>query len=75
MFEPTVPNSQLLMVTAVFKLIDGEDVPAIEAKIKLYQEEHADQIIANNARKVNFSCIDDPIQTFFSLGYDTYIRQ
>ena len=51
------PISQYLMFNAVFKLIEGVDVQAIEAKIKLYQEEHADQIIANNARKVIVLCI------------------
>lgn len=35
----------------IFNLIDGVDVQAIEEKVKLYQEENADQIIASNARK------------------------
>lgn len=33
-------------------MIDGVNVQAIEEKIKLYQEQNADQIIASNARKV-----------------------
>ncbi|PQQ03355.1 uncharacterized protein Pyn_01427 [Prunus yedoensis var. nudiflora] len=34
-----------------FNLIDGIDVPAIEAKIAKYQEENAEQIMINRARK------------------------
>uniref|UniRef100_A0A0D6R4C4 MAT1 centre domain-containing protein n=1 Tax=Araucaria cunninghamii TaxID=56994 RepID=A0A0D6R4C4_ARACU len=34
-----------------FKLVEGIDVPAIEAKIAKYQEENAEQIINNRARK------------------------
>jgi hypothetical protein len=33
-------------------LIEGIDVPAIEAKIAQYQEENAEQIMINRARKV-----------------------
>lgn len=36
----------------IFNMIDGVNVQAIEEKIKLYQEQNADQIIASNARKV-----------------------
>ncbi|MCO5603375.1 hypothetical protein L7F22_057525 [Adiantum nelumboides] len=36
----------------IFNLIDGVNVQAIEEKIKIYQEQNADQIIASNARKV-----------------------
>eukprot|EP00252_Welwitschia_mirabilis_P022915 TRINITY_DN6349_c0_g1_i1.p1 TRINITY_DN6349_c0_g1~~TRINITY_DN6349_c0_g1_i1.p1 ORF type:complete len:195 (-),score=50.59 TRINITY_DN6349_c0_g1_i1:183-767(-) len=35
----------------VFKLIEGVDVPAIEAKIAKYQEENAEQIIVSRARR------------------------
>lgn len=35
-----------------FNLIEGIDVPAIEAKIAQYQEENAEQIMINRARKV-----------------------
>nr|XP_048324726.1 uncharacterized protein LOC125418142 isoform X1 [Ziziphus jujuba var. spinosa] len=34
-----------------FNLIEGIDVPAIEAKIAKYQEENAEQIMINRARK------------------------
>ncbi|KAL5547580.1 hypothetical protein UlMin_002811 [Ulmus minor] len=34
-----------------FDLIEGIDVPAIEAKIAQYQEENAEQIMINRARK------------------------
>ena len=37
---------------AVFNLIEGVDVQAIEEKIKQYQKENAEQIIVNQARKV-----------------------
>ena len=33
-------------------MIEGIDVPAIEAKIAQYQEENAEQIMINRARKV-----------------------
>lgn len=33
-------------------MIEGIDVPAIEAKIAKYQEENAEQIMINRARKV-----------------------
>lgn len=33
-------------------LVEGIDVPAIEAKIAQYQEENAEQIMINRARKV-----------------------
>jgi hypothetical protein len=33
-------------------LIEGIDAPAIEAKIAQYQEENAEQIMINRARKV-----------------------
>jgi CDK-activating kinase assembly factor MAT1 len=33
-------------------LIEGIDVPLIEAKIAQYQEENAEQIMINRARKV-----------------------
>lgn len=36
----------------IFNLIDGVNVQAIDEKIKLYQEQNADQILASNARKV-----------------------
>ncbi|KAH7428811.1 hypothetical protein KP509_09G018700 [Ceratopteris richardii] len=36
----------------IFDLIDGVNVQAIEEKIKIYQEQNADQIVASNARKV-----------------------
>lgn len=34
-----------------FNLVEGVDVPAIEAKIAQYQEENAEQIMINRARK------------------------
>lgn len=37
---------------AAFNLIEGIDVQAIEAKIARYQEENAEQIMINRARKV-----------------------
>lgn len=37
---------------SAFNLIEGIDVPAIEAKIAQYQEENAEQIMINRARKV-----------------------
>lgn len=37
---------------AAFDLIEGINVPAIEAKIAQYQEENAEQIMINRARKV-----------------------
>lgn len=37
---------------AVFNLIEGIDVPAIEAKIAQYQRENAEQIMIAQARKV-----------------------
>lgn len=37
---------------AAFNLIEGIDVPAIEAKIAQYQKENAEQIINAQARKV-----------------------
>eukprot|EP00250_Pteridium_aquilinum_P007664 c17336_g1_i1 orf=477-1007(-) len=36
----------------IFNLLDGVNVQAIEEKIKIYQEQNADQIVASNARKV-----------------------
>ena len=33
-------------------MVEGVDVPAIEAKIAQYQEENAEQIMINRARKV-----------------------
>lgn len=38
---------------AAFNLIEGIDVQAIEAKIARYQEENAEQIMVNRARKVS----------------------
>lgn len=37
---------------AAFNLIEGIDAAAIEAKIAKYQEENAEQIMINRARKV-----------------------
>ena len=37
---------------AAFNLIEGIDAPAIEEKIAKYQEENAEQIMVNRARKV-----------------------
>lgn len=37
---------------AAFNLVEGVDVPAIEAKIAQYQEENAEQIMINRAHKV-----------------------
>lgn len=37
---------------AVFNLIEGIDVQAIEEKIQQYQQENAEQIMINQARKV-----------------------
>lgn len=37
---------------AAFNLIEGIDVADIEAKIAKYQEENAEQIMVNRARKV-----------------------
>ena len=37
---------------SAFDLIEGIDVPAIEEKIARYQEENAEQIMINRARKV-----------------------
>lgn len=38
---------------AAFNLIEGIDVSDIEAKIAKYQEENAEQIMINRARKVH----------------------
>lgn len=40
------------LCVAAFNLIEGIDVPAIEEKIAKYQEENAEQIMINRARKV-----------------------
>lgn len=50
-----------------FNLIDGIDVPAIEAKIAKYQEENAEQIMINRARKVlqNKITVFYPFLSFF----------
>lgn len=40
---------------AAFNLVEGIDVAAIEEKIAKYQEENAEQIMINRARKVRTS--------------------
>jgi hypothetical protein len=40
------------LLPAAFNLIEGIDVAAIEARIAKYQEENAEQIMINRARKV-----------------------
>ena len=37
---------------AVYNLVEGEDVEAIEARIAAYQRENYESIIQNDARKV-----------------------
>lgn len=44
-------------VLSAFNLIEGFDVPAIEEKIARYQEENAEQIMINRARKVQVKSI------------------
>lgn len=41
-----------VFVFAAFNLIEGINVPAIEAKIAKYQNENSEQITINRARKV-----------------------
>lgn len=55
-------------------LIEGIDVPAIEAKIAQYQSENAEQIMIAQARKVGaniaFGVYLLPISYLCSLFYD-----
>ena len=43
---------------AAVNLIEGIDVPAIEAKIAQYQKENAEQIMNAQAHKVSFKGIN-----------------
>ena len=43
---------------AAVNLIEGIDVPAIEAKIAQYQKENAEQIMNAQARKVRYKVIN-----------------
>ncbi|XP_070660752.1 uncharacterized protein, partial [Malus domestica] len=49
-----------------FDLMEGINVHAIEAKIAKYQEENAEQIMINKARKI----VQNKIAVFFTLIYD-----
>jgi len=58
---------------AAFNLIEGIDVSAIEEKIAKYQEENAEQIMINRARKVHlridFSFIVSFIHALYTSEY------
>lgn len=46
------PEKEKKLYFVAFNLIEGIDVQVIEAKIARYQEENAEQIVINRARKV-----------------------
>jgi len=58
-----------LFPIAAFNLIEGIDVSAIEEKIAKYQEENAEQIMINRARKVHLRIDSSFIVSFIHALY------